>query len=456
MQVEKIGKKYAEIILTAQKGYNIDKHLEFMIKHKVDIISIQDEEYPRLLRNIYDPPVSLYIIGNKQILNNNAISIIGCRDCSQYGSNVATELAYNISKQKINIVSGLAKGIDAMAHKGAVLAKERTIAVLGNGLDTIYPAENVKLAKEILKNDGAIISEYPLGEKPQKQNFPERNRIVSGMSKGIIVVEAKEKSGTLITVDFALEQGRDVFVVPGNINKENSRGTNELIKQGAKLITSYKDVIEEYRNEENRMNYYLDFDYTLFDTSALREGLYEILEQNGLDKTYLAMTPEMEKSGQKLLNIKELFKSLSETKNIPLENFLEPLEKLYARCEEFVYDDTVEFLKYLKSQNHKIHVLTWGEKEYQKEKLIASKLYDYFDEKIYAEILKYELDIDFANGIFIDDSIRDLEGLYNKNAKQVYRIRRANGKNAKKELNIKEIPEFNSLKELQEYIEKQN
>ena len=269
-------------------------------------------------------------------------------------------------------------------------------------------------------------------------------------------MEAKEKSGTLITVDFALEQGRDVFVVPGNINEENSRGTNELIKQGAKLITNYKDVIEEYRKEENKMNYYLDFDYTLFDTHAFRQGLYEILEKNGLDKTYLAMTPEMEKSGQKLLNIKELFKSLSKTKNIPLENFLEPLEDLYARCDEFVYDDTVEFVKYLKSKNHKLHVLTWGEKEFQKEKLIASKLYDYFDEKIYAEILKYELDIDYANGIFIDDSIRDLEGLYSQNAKKVYRIKRPNGKNSNKELNIKEIPEFNSLKELQEYLENNN
>ena len=162
IQVEKIGEKYAKIILTAQKAYNIDKYLEYMIKHNVDIISIQDDEYPQLLKNIYDPPVSLYIIGNKQILNNDAISIIGCRDCSPYGSNVAKELAYNISKQKINIVSGLAKGIDSMAHKGVVLAKEKTIAVLGNGLDTIYPKENIGLAKEILRKGGAIISEYPL------------------------------------------------------------------------------------------------------------------------------------------------------------------------------------------------------------------------------------------------------------------------------------------------------
>ncbi len=203
------------------------------------------------------------------------------------------------------------------------------------------------------------------------------------------------------------------------------------------------------------MNYYLDFDYTLFDTYEFRQGLYEILEKNGFDKTYLALTPEMKENGQKLLNIKELFRSLSDSRNIPVENFLNPLEDLYAKCDKFVYDDTVEFLKYLKSKGNKLYVLTWGEKEFQKEKLIASKLYDYFDEIIYAEQLKYTLNLDYENGIFVDDSVRDLEGLYNKNAKQVFRIKRKNGKNSDKELTIKEIKEFNSLKELQEYLEKQ-
>ena len=203
------------------------------------------------------------------------------------------------------------------------------------------------------------------------------------------------------------------------------------------------------------MNYYLDFDYTLFDTHAFREGLYEILQKNGFDKTYLSLTPEMKSNGQKLLNIKELFRSLSAERKIPIENFLVPLEELYGRCDEFVYGDTVEFLNYLKSEHHKLYALTWGDKEFQKEKLIASKLYDYFDEIIYAEQLKYTLDLDYENGIFVDDSIRDLEGLYNKNAKQVFRIKRKNGKNSDKELNIKEILEFDSLKELQEYLKKQ-
>ena len=246
LKVNGIGEKYADIIINSKKELNIDSHIEFMIKNNIDIISINESEYPELLKKIYDPPLSLYIRGHKDILNNSSIAIIGCRDCSQYGKNVARELAYNIAGQKINIISGLAKGIDGIAHKSAIQADGKTIAVLGNGLDAIYPKENIPLAIEILKTGGAIISEYPLGEKPQKQNFPERNRIVSGISNGIIVVEAKEKSGTLITVDFALEQGRDVFVVPGNINSETSKGTNELIRQGAKLITTYQEVLEEY------------------------------------------------------------------------------------------------------------------------------------------------------------------------------------------------------------------
>lgn len=218
-----------------------------MYNNNIGIITIRDKEYPQILKEIYDSPIALYLIGNKNILNNTNIAIIGCRECSEYGKNVAKELAYNISKNKMNIISGLAKGIDIEGHKGALEANEKTIAVLGNGVDTIYPKENINVAKEIIKKGGAIISEYPLGTTPDRKNFPERNRIVSGMSKGVIVVEAKEKSGTLITVDFALEQGRDVFVVPGNLNSQNSAGTNELIKQGAKVITNYQDIIEEYR-----------------------------------------------------------------------------------------------------------------------------------------------------------------------------------------------------------------
>lgn len=225
---------------------DVNRHLKFMKENNIEIISIEDKEYPVLLKNIYNPPINLYIRGNKNILNNLSIGIIGCRDFSEYGKNIAEKFSYYISKNNINIISGLAYGIDSFAHIGAIMAKQRTIAILGNGLDTIYPKENIKIANKILELDGAIISEFPLGTRPQKINFPSRNRIISGMSKGILVVEAKEKSGTLITVDFALEQGRDVFVIPGNIDSENSVGTNELIKQGAKLVTDWKEIVEEY------------------------------------------------------------------------------------------------------------------------------------------------------------------------------------------------------------------
>ena len=146
------------------------------------------------------------------------------------------------ANKNINIISGLAKGVDSYAHIGTLSTVGKTIAVVGNGLDSVYPVENKELLYRILKKGGAIISEYPLGTRPEKMNFPARNRIISGMSKGVIVIEAKKKSGTLITVDFALEQGRDVYVIPGNINSVNSAGTNELIKQGAKLVTTYDEI----------------------------------------------------------------------------------------------------------------------------------------------------------------------------------------------------------------------
>lgn len=187
------------------------------------------------------------MIGNKEILNNKNIAIVGCRESSNYGNKNSYNIAYELSKQNINIVSGLAKGIDANAHVGSIMAKSngKTIAVLGNGLDIIYPKENKKIAMEIIKNGGAIISEYSLGTMPEKQNFPLRNRIISGISNGVVVVEAKEKSGTLITVDFALEQGRNVYCVPGNIDSDNSYGTNNLIKQGAKVFTEINDILED-------------------------------------------------------------------------------------------------------------------------------------------------------------------------------------------------------------------
>lgn len=248
LKVDGIGEETVKNIIHSKNKQLLDYHIKYMKENNIDVIHIYEEDYPQQLKEIYDPPVTLYIKGNRKILNNKNIGIVGCRECTNYGRKSSEYFAYNLSKQNINIVSGLAKGVDSYAHIGCLStyieskSYGKTIAVVGNGLDMVYPRENLELAKEILKSGGTIVSEYPCGTKPDKMNFPARNRIISGICSGIIVVEAKEKSGTLITVDFALEQGRDVFVVPGNINSINSVGTNELIKQGAKMITTYTEL----------------------------------------------------------------------------------------------------------------------------------------------------------------------------------------------------------------------
>ena len=212
-------------------------------KNKIKTIKLEDSTYPEKLKEIYNPPKTIYLIGNEKLLNQKSIAIIGCRECTRYGAENAYKFGYELAKENICVISGFAKGIDTYSHKGAVSAKGKTIAVLGCGLDIIYPPENIKLYKQILLQGGAIISEYPLGSKPEKYHFPERNRIISGLSSGVLVIEAKKKSGTMITVDFALEQGREVYAVPGNISSENSYGTNELIKEGAIPVTSINDMI---------------------------------------------------------------------------------------------------------------------------------------------------------------------------------------------------------------------
>lgn len=211
---------------------------------KIQEINLGEINYPYLLSQIYSPPKKLYVIGNAEILREKAISIVGCREASEYGKNIAKDLAYNLGKNNIITVSGLARGIDTYCHLGSIEANARTIAVVAHGLDMIYPKENRNLAIKILEKGGAIVSEYNIGTKPLKRNFIARNRIISGLSKSIVVIEAKKKSGSLITANFALNEGRDVYAVPGNISNINSEGTNELIKSGANLLTNYLDLID--------------------------------------------------------------------------------------------------------------------------------------------------------------------------------------------------------------------
>ena len=214
---------------------------------KIQEISIENKLYPEQLRNIYDAPLKLYVLGNVELLNQKGIAIVGSRNATEYGKEVAMQISKELSKNGINIISGLALGIDTYAHIGNILSNSigKTIAVLGSGLDKIYPKQNIELAIKIIKEGGCIVSEYPLGTKPEKGNFPQRNRIISGLSRGVLVVEASKKSGALITADFALEQGREVFSVPGTITSVMSEGCNMLIKDGAKVVLSSEDILLE-------------------------------------------------------------------------------------------------------------------------------------------------------------------------------------------------------------------
>lgn len=209
---------------------------------KVEEITINSQEYPQKLKEIYDPPKRLYVLGNKGLLKKKGIAIVGSRKSTLYGQKMAYNISKELSENGIIVISGLALGIDTCAHIGGLDGK--TIAVLGSGIDNIYPKANIELARKIIKKGGCIISEYPLGTKPKRLNFPQRNRIISGLAEGIVVVEANNKSGALITVDYALEQGKEVFAVPGDVIRKQSEGTNKLIQDGATLVTSAKDILE--------------------------------------------------------------------------------------------------------------------------------------------------------------------------------------------------------------------
>jgi DNA processing protein len=212
-----------------------------------DILLLDDGVYPSSLREIYDPPIVLYVKGAwSDCLDRPCIGVVGSRRCSTYGQNAANMLARDLAERGVTVVSGFARGIDAAAHRGALEAKGRTVAVLGTGIDEVYPREHRKLTAEILDRGGALVSQFPLGTPPVSENFPYRNRIISGLSLGVVVVEAAENSGSLITARLAMEQNREVFAVPGNITSRNSFGTNYLIKgAGAKLVQQWQDIAAE-------------------------------------------------------------------------------------------------------------------------------------------------------------------------------------------------------------------
>ncbi len=238
----------AQAISRHAKLPEAEKEIRQLEKTDGEIITCGDSRYPRQLREIPDPPLFLYVRGSVEILQRFSLSVVGTRRPTAYGSAVAHRLAHDLAQRNLVIVSGLARGIDSAAHRGALEAGGATVAVLGSGLDVIYPRNHKSLAEKMLAN-GALISEFPLGTPPVPENFPIRNRIISGLSLGTLVVEGAEYSGSLITARMAVDQNREVFAVPGNITSAQSFGPNHLIKAGAKLVDNWHDVMEEFPAE---------------------------------------------------------------------------------------------------------------------------------------------------------------------------------------------------------------
>jgi DNA processing protein len=246
-QLRKIPGLHAKIvqnIVSFDASDRVQRELDAIRQHNVSIMTWNDPDYPGHLRQIFDPPPILYLKGQPLAADEIMVAVVGSRKASTYGRVTAETLCRELAVKGITVVSGLARGIDSAAHRGSLKAGGRTIAVMGCGVDVVYPPENTRLYEEILEH-GAILSELPMHTKPDRGNFPARNRIISGLSLGTVVVEAGYQSGALITADTALEQGREVFAVPGNINSAGSKGTNRLIKQGAGLVERAEDILQE-------------------------------------------------------------------------------------------------------------------------------------------------------------------------------------------------------------------
>lgn len=299
----------------------------------VQIVSLDDPEYPPELRQIYDPPLLLYVRGNVAAISQPGIAMVGTRHPTPYGMGMAERMACDLAARNLVIFSGLARGVDTFAHRGAISAKGKTVAIFGTGVDVVYPKENSRLADQILNLGGALISEFPLGTFAAPQNFPIRNRIISGISLGVLVVEAAEYSGTRITARCALEQNREVFAVPGNVTNKNSWGPNTLIKQGAKLVATWEDVWEELpANVRLTLTPELGAESPAGHTASLFEEpslsphekkIYRVLkadEAQHLDEIIEKLEPEMSSS--------EIFAALFElelagkVKQLPGKNFV--------------------------------------------------------------------------------------------------------------------------------------
>lgn len=292
-----IKEKQVEKLIQSRNPERLVQEVERLRALKVSFLSMHHESYPEGLKNIFDPPFGIFVKGMFPPASLPALSMIGARRCSEYGTAVALQLAEECAKRNLVIVSGMARGIDSYSHKGAIKGDGYTIAVLGSGLDICYPPEHFGLMQEIVKH-GCVISEFPLGMAPHGGNFPKRNRIISGLSQATLVVEAAEKSGTMITVSQALENGRDVFAVPGNITNPNCTGTNRLIRDGCAAITCWQDIFfemgighpsgEEPSQLKKEISTLAQEEKTVYDCIRLEPLFFDDLEkQSGCDAAAL-------------------------------------------------------------------------------------------------------------------------------------------------------------------------
>ncbi|HEX6982851.1 MAG TPA: DNA-processing protein DprA, partial [Balneolaceae bacterium] len=296
-QIEGIGPVLADAVLQFNNWDRVDKILEQTEKTGAQIITYQDEAYPKLLREIYDPPVLFWLKGDPEVLNLPGIAVVGTRRATDYGIEKARDFTGELIKSGLTIVSGLAYGVDSAAHQATLKSGGKTIAVLGSGIDNIYPSKNYGLAQEIAESGGAVISEFPLGTKPDMGNFPVRNRIVSGMTLGTLVIESGLKGGSMITAQSALTQNREVFVVPHSLENKNGVGCNHLIKRGAgKLVQSVQDILEEIPArdvEESAETVSKEPQWKSLELDDLSVSICESLEENPLHIDELAENLDM-------------------------------------------------------------------------------------------------------------------------------------------------------------------
>jgi len=280
--IEGLGEKVAGEIRKGPQKKMVERELSLLERAGGKIITLKDDDYPRRLKDIYDPPALLYVRGELRRGDELAVAIVGSRKTAPYGRWMTEKIGEDLARHGVTVVSGMARGIDSLAHKGAIQGGGRTIAVLGCGVDVIYPSENRSLFHEILEH-GAILSEFPMGSHPEGGHFPKRNRVISGLSIGVVIVQASAESGSLITAGYALEQGREVFAVPGNVGAEGSRGTNQLIKDGAKLVESSDDILEEilpqWSREEGGVQ---KAEIPVADLGREEETLYKLLGETPL------------------------------------------------------------------------------------------------------------------------------------------------------------------------------